>query len=93
MVGRVATTFAAQPIDLRNNKFPQICQCPHRWPAKWRLLMDILGRSMTNTRIRSDSRDDVAIAVFALFYWEAYNVYEIVSEYTLCAPISSSMRS
>jgi len=49
--------------------------------------MDILGRSMTNTRIRSDSRDDVAIAVFALFYWEAYNVYEIVSEYTLCAPI------
>jgi hypothetical protein len=48
---------------------------------------------MTNTSIWSDNRDDVVVGVFALSYWEAYNVYEIVSEYTLCAPISSSMRS
>jgi len=34
MVGRVATTFATQPIDLRSNKFPQICRWPHRWPCQ-----------------------------------------------------------
>jgi hypothetical protein len=55
--------------------------------------MDVLGRFMTNTRIRSGNRDDAVIGLFALSHWEPYNVYEIVSEYTLCAPISSSMRS
>jgi hypothetical protein len=50
------------------------------------------GRSMTNTRIRSGNRD-VLIRVFALSHWQPYNVYEFLSEYTLCAPISSSMRS
>jgi hypothetical protein len=55
--------------------------------------MDVLGRSMTNAPIRSGNRDDPVIVVFALSHWEPYNVYEIVSEYTLCAPISSSMRS
>jgi hypothetical protein len=53
--------------------------------------MDVLGRSITITR--SGNRDDVVIEVFALSHWELYNVYEIVSGYTLCAPISSSMRS
>jgi hypothetical protein len=48
---------------------------------------------MTNVPIRSGNRDDPVIVVFALSHWEPYNVYEIVSEYTLCAPISSSMRS
>ena len=34
VLGRVAITFTAQPIDLTSNKFPQICQCPHQWPCQ-----------------------------------------------------------
>lgn len=41
---------------------------------------------MTNPRIWSGNRDDAAIGVFAPSHWDPYNVYEIVSEYTLIEP-------
>jgi hypothetical protein len=66
---------------------------PQPCPTNGWLLMDVIGRLITNTRIWSGNRDDAVIGIFALSPWEPYNVYEIVSEYTLCAPISSSMRS
>jgi len=62
-------------------------------PTNGWLLMDVLGRFITNKRIWSGNRDDTVIGVFALSHCEPYNVYEIVSEYTLCAQISSLMRS
>jgi hypothetical protein len=52
---------------------------------------------MTNARNGLDAmgnRDDVRqLGSLPNLIRRPYNVYEIVSEYTLCAPISSSMRS
>jgi hypothetical protein len=49
--GRVATTFATQPIDLKKINSHKFADGPTDGPAKWWLLMDVLGRYMTNTRI------------------------------------------
>lgn len=55
--------------------------------------MDVLGRFMANAGIWSGNRDDAVIGVFTLSHCKPYNVYEIVLEYTSCAPILLSMRS
>jgi hypothetical protein len=58
-------------------------------PTNGWLLLDVLGHSMSDVRLWPGNRDASAIGIFAQSQWEPYNVYEIVSEYTLCEPISS----